>query len=129
LDDAGKKDLSDIPDLPRNLISNRHGISKVRSMQWKINKAESNLLQVEVKPVKFWFIEISVIVNRVYLYSLFLCFFLFLFFLGEEGREGKRRKEKGRKGKPPSLINVTMKNKKASMIISSLRLFEISFSR
>jgi hypothetical protein len=54
---------------------------------------------------------------------------LFLFFLGEEGREGKRRKEKGRKGKPPSLINVTMKNKKASMIISSLRLFEISFSR
>ena len=78
-------------------------------MQWKINKAESNLLQVEVKQVKFWFIEISVIVNRVYLYSLFLCFFLFLFFLGEEGREGKRRKEKGRKGKPPSLINVTIK--------------------
>ena len=66
-------------------------------MQWKINKAESNLLQVEVKQVKFWFIEISVIVNRVYLYSLFLCFFLFpfLFFLGEEGREGRRREGRG----------------------------------
>jgi len=46
-----------------------------------------------------------------------------------KGREGKRMKEKGRKGKHPSLINATMKNKKASMIISSLRLSEISFSR
>jgi len=52
----------------------------------------------------------------------------FLFFLGEEGREEKRRKGKGRKT-IPSLITATMKNKKASMIISSLRLFEISFSR
>lgn len=65
-------------------------------MQWKINKAESNLLQVEVKQVKFWFIEISVIVNRVYLYSLFLCFFLFLFFLGEEGR--KEKEGEGKEG-------------------------------
>ena len=123
MDDAGKKDLSDIPDLPRNLISNRHGISKVRSMQWKINKAESNLLQVEVKQVKFWFIEISVIVNRVYLYSLFLCFFLFLFFLGEEGRKEKGGKGKEEKENHSSLTTATMQNKKASMNQSPLTLF------